>query len=392
MDLTLLPCPRSLRCHLPARLISGVGAVLFGIVSWHLVSAHLLIMMAETDMERFALEFLEVLLMIIPPILIMYFGYWTINRDIPRNCQWLLLQWVLIGLIGVVGVITALDVHRILLGHSLPNSLVVMELLIGAGIGSLLGFAVGNNRISSELRAEKIEDQRDAFLFLNHMLRHHILNSIQLIDGYTAQLENYDDPELRQLREIVQTRSHEITSLIQNIKTIVSTFTDTPQVEKLNLTAIVGSECHKARHVHEIAQIKVDLSKAVHVESNELISVVIRNLIDNAVQHNDQTTPLVHVTVKDKEQTARVRVSDNGPGISKDKAEEFLDPGGTGDRGTGLYLANRFVSQHGGQLMIEDNTPRGTVVTVELPKPSTQNGTRTFPHRANNNSDTCHTR
>jgi len=106
-----------------------------------------------------------------------------------------------------------IDVHRLLLGYPLQHSLVEMELLTGAGVGSLLGFAVGHNRASSELRAGTIEDQRDAFLLLNRLLRHHILNSMQLIDGDTARLADCDDPDLHQIHEVVRTRSQEVTSL-----------------------------------------------------------------------------------------------------------------------------------------------------------------------------------
>jgi two-component system OmpR family sensor kinase len=345
-------------------------------------------MIAETDAARFVIEFTEVVLMTVPATLLVYFGYRIRKRDISRDSQWLILQWVLAGMVGVVGVITALDVHRILLGYTLRDSLVVMELLTGSGIGSLLGFAIGNNRVSSKRRGETIENQRDAFLFLNRLLRHHILNSIQLVDGYTARLENYDDADLHQIREVVRTRSKEITGLIQNVQTIVSTFTDAPQLENLNLTAMVESECNKARQVHEKAEIEVDLPRAVYVASNELITVVISNLIDNAIQHNDQPTPRVQVTVKDSERTARVRISDNGPGISKDYAEQFQNTGKTGDRGIGLYLADRVVSQHGGQLLIENRSPRGTVVTVDLPKPTAQSQTRSNNPRSTTDMDT----
>lgn len=388
MELSQLHSNWSLPRELPALLISGVGAILVAIVSWHLMATHLQVMMAETDPTRLVLESVEAILLIVPPILIVYFGFWTSNRDIPRECLWRVLQWILAGLIGVVGVITALTIHRMLLGYPLRTSLVEMELLTGAGIGSLLGFAVGKHRASSELRAQTIKDQRDAFLFLNHLLRHHVLNSIQLIDGYSAQLKNYDDPTLRQVHEIVRTRSQEITSLIQNIQTIVSTFTDSPQRERVNLTAVVECECHKALQVHETAEIETDLPEAVYIQSNELLAVVIRNLIENAIQHTDQALPRVQVAVEDCDQTARVCISDNGPGISPDDADQFLNPGETGDRGTGLYLANRVISQQGGQLLIEDNTPRGTVVTVELPKPTAHIRNQGNESQSTNNQDT----
>lgn len=54
----------------------------------------------------------------------------------------------------------------------------------------------------------------------------------------------------------------------------------------------------------------------------------------------------------------------------------------------GLYLANRVVSQQGGQCLIEENSPHGTVVTVELPKLSAQSQNRSNEFRSISNSDT----
>lgn len=307
MDLTRPSVPWSRRQNFPAGLISVVGTVLLGIVSWHLLSTHIWVMLAETDPARFALEAIEAVLMTGPPLLLIYAGYWTSNRDVPRDGQWLLVQWVLVGLVSVSGVIAAITVHHVLLGDPVRNTLVEMELLTGAGVGCLLGFAVGNGRVESELRTATIEDQRDAFLFLNRLLRHHILNSIQIVDGYAARLDDYDDPELQQVHEIVRTRSQEITSFIRNIQVIVRTFTDDPSLEAVDLVAVVEAECDDARDVYEHAEIETDLPESIHVRSNESLAVVLRNLIDNAVQHNDQTTPRVRAEVSDRGRTVRLR-------------------------------------------------------------------------------------
>ncbi|HEX6199677.1 MAG TPA: ATP-binding protein, partial [Thermoanaerobaculia bacterium] len=67
---------------------------------------------------------------------------------------------------------------------------------------------------------------------------------------------------------------------------------------------------------------------------------------------------------------AELAVADTGRGIpdsAKDKL--FLPYYSTKGRGTGLGLAivHRIVSDHRGTIRVEDNAPRGTVFTVELP-------------------------
>jgi signal transduction histidine kinase len=92
----------------------------------------------------------------------------------------------------------------------------------------------------------------------------------------------------------------------------------------------------------------------------------------NAVEHNDKEEPRVEVTVQEDEETATVRVADNGPGIPDEKKETVFDQGATGRTsggvGFGLYYVEAMVSEYGGEVRVEDNTPEGTVFVMELPK------------------------
>jgi signal transduction histidine kinase len=66
----------------------------------------------------------------------------------------------------------------------------------------------------------------------------------------------------------------------------------------------------------------------------------------------------------------RVVVADNGPGIPAAEREKlFLPYYSTKQRGSGLGLAivRRIVAEHGGNIAVTDNTPRGTRFAIELP-------------------------
>jgi len=75
-----------------------------------------------------------------------------------------------------------------------------------------------------------------------------------------------------------------------------------------------------------------------------MLASVFRNLLNNAVQHNDTDAPEVTVTCEETDDRIRVRVADNGPGVpdaEKDeifgKGEKGLDSAGSG---IGLYLVS----------------------------------------------------
>jgi signal transduction histidine kinase len=99
---------------------------------------------------------------------------------------------------------------------------------------------------------------------------------------------------------------------------------------------------------------------------------VFKNLLENAVQHNDEGTPEVTVSCIEHPEIVRVKIADNGPGVPDDKkrtvfgkGEKGFDSSGTG---IGLYLVATLVEQFGGDVSIEDNDPKGSVFVVELPK------------------------
>lgn len=113
--------------------------------------------------------------------------------------------------------------------------------------------------------------------------------------------------------------------------------------------------------------------EAMMVRGNpELLRVLLRNLLDNAVKHTQPGT-LVQVGLTHEHGTACLSVSDNGPGIpeqERDKVlERFYRPLGTQASGSGLGLSivKRIAEVHDASLqMAPANEGRGLRVTVSF--------------------------
>ncbi|MBX2818330.1 MAG: PAS domain S-box protein [Rhodothermaceae bacterium] len=111
------------------------------------------------------------------------------------------------------------------------------------------------------------------------------------------------------------------------------------------------------------------------------ISRVIVNILENAfdamyTSRSGQVgtaSPLVQISTKQIGDFVEVRIRDNGPGITKEIQEHIFDPFYTTKptgKGTGLGLSLSYdiVTQgHGGQLTVENNTPRGATFIIRLP-------------------------
>ena len=95
------------------------------------------------------------------------------------------------------------------------------------------------------------------------------------------------------------------------------------------------------------------------------------NLVDNAIEAMNRSGIITVETQHDPAAAlVRLIVSDNGPGIPVAEREKLFMPYySTKGRGSGLGLAivRRIVAEHGGNIDLTDNSPRGTRFAVELP-------------------------
>jgi two-component system nitrogen regulation sensor histidine kinase NtrY len=108
----------------------------------------------------------------------------------------------------------------------------------------------------------------------------------------------------------------------------------------------------------------------VRLDPEQMRRVII-NLVDNAVEAMERRGNISVETQGDKpNHLVRIIVADNGPGIPASEREKlFLPYYSTKRRGSGLGLAivRRIIAEHGGNIDVGDNVPRGTRFTIELP-------------------------
>jgi two-component system, NtrC family, nitrogen regulation sensor histidine kinase NtrY len=101
------------------------------------------------------------------------------------------------------------------------------------------------------------------------------------------------------------------------------------------------------------------------------IKRAVLNLVDNAVEAVTASGGEVTVeTLRVLDNRVRIVVTDTGPGVPlEDRDKLFLPHFSTKVTGMGLGLpiVSEIVSEHGGTVSVEDNEPRGSRFTIELP-------------------------
>jgi signal transduction histidine kinase len=110
----------------------------------------------------------------------------------------------------------------------------------------------------------------------------------------------------------------------------------------------------------------------VTVTGNELFASAVRNILNNAVQHNNGEGHVdVSLVQHEEPGVAHLSVAADGPGVPDDRKEEIFGKGehGLADEGTGigLYLVHELVDNFSGDIWVEDTDPTGAVFAIEVP-------------------------
>jgi len=240
--------------------------------------------------------------------------------------------------------------------------------------GGLRGFLkVTRDMTERREREQQLEHERERLEFMNRIIRHNLLNGMNVVDARAELLSGHVDPETADHLETVQSRVQDMVDLIETMRSFMQVLTeeDGEQTEPVALDAVLSAEVEKARNAYDAASVAYDPAPDVFVVGNDLLPEVFENLLSNAVQHNDSPEPTVAVSARVDGDEAVVEVADDGPGIDEamrdaifEKGEKGFDSPGTG---FGLYLVRELVASYDGAIDVRNRPEGGAAFTVRLP-------------------------
>jgi len=202
---------------------------------------------------------------------------------------------------------------------------------------------------------------------------------MSVVTGWLDILAEHVDDEGIDSLERVQQASQRVIDLTEVAREYVEIVAneETLDLHPVSLDSAIQEEIAARREQYPDAEFTVtgDVPE-VDVQANKMLPSVFRNLLNNAIQHNDSETPRIDIEVERTDEYVTVSVADNGPGIPDvqketvfGKGEQGLESPGTG---IGLYLVQNLVDEFGGEVWIEDNVPTGAVVNVTFQRAETQ--------------------
>ena len=239
------------------------------------------------------------------------------------------------------------------------------------GDDAVLGYA----RDVTELKRYErtLEEQRDTLMLLNQVVRHDIRNQLVVVESYTELLaESLTDEQSRTYARTVIEAAKQAADITETAKDVTDVLLQVGvEQTPIPLRTELDRQVEQVRADQDRATVAVEgVIPDVTVMADDLLEAVFRNLLTNAVVHNDKGVAEVTVSAEATDDAVRVSVADNGPGIDDDHKEQIFQEGEkgleTGGTGIGLYLVKTLVDKYDGDVWVEDNDPTGSVFVVEL--------------------------
>ncbi|MFB6136394.1 MAG: PAS domain-containing protein [Halobacteriaceae archaeon] len=226
-----------------------------------------------------------------------------------------------------------------------------------------------------ERRERELEHERERLELMNRLIRHNLLNSLNVVDARLEMLSGRVDYEVDSHLQTARERTEEMIDLVETIRTLMNVVVEDndPELGAVPLDEVLTDQVHLAREAFPEAEFDLDARPGVEVVADELLEEAVENLLTNAVQHNDAEPPRVAVEVADVgDEAVTVTVSDNGPGVPEDVRADVFEKGSRGfespGTGFGLHLVHEIIDSYGGDVRVENGTGEygGATFTLTL--------------------------
>jgi len=229
----------------------------------------------------------------------------------------------------------------------------------GEAIDPVDGYALVLRDETSRIERKRVlEEQNEQLEIINQVVRHDIRNDMQIVRGVSEELDDHVDEPGEQYLETVVDSVDSVVELTRTVRGLTETIlNDEADLEPIPLRPTLKTEVNEVAASFDEADVSLGDVPDATVRANDMLGSVFRNLLQNAILHNDAATPRVRVSVEETPDSVVVSVIDNGPGISTDRRDRVFDRGERGrsssGSGLGLYLVQSLVGHYGGQVSIE---------------------------------------
>ncbi len=228
----------------------------------------------------------------------------------------------------------------------------------------------------------RLNEEKTRFLGMAaHDLRNPLMAIQMFSDFLMEDLSSYLSPDHLDFLKTIRTSSDFMRQIVEDFLTVSKIESGYLALNrlKIDLAGLIGDAVRlnaklAARHSVDI-RFETALSKLEIIVDDAKITQVMNNLLTNAVKFSPEAGTVLVSLSKDAK-TARITVTDSGPGIPAEDHEKIFRPfeqstvkDNRGEKGSGLGLAisQKIINAHGGGIHVKSSPGQGSSFEVCLP-------------------------
>lgn len=224
---------------------------------------------------------------------------------------------------------------------------------------------------------ESLSIKKDFLDNVSHEIKTPIHNITNIVSVLHEQWDSLTEEKKKELIQTLMNCNHRILNLCSNLLDLSKfrkgesslTFT------KSNIVKLINEIMHEYQHVDIPISLEssAKLRKVLQCDSDRILQVL-RNLVDNAIKYG-KNTPITISTVNYGNNSIKVTIADNGPGIPENELTRIFEPfeqssltktraGGTG---LGLAICKQIIEMHNGSIWVKNNNSGGASLYFIIP-------------------------
>jgi two-component system, OmpR family, sensor histidine kinase CiaH len=219
------------------------------------------------------------------------------------------------------------------------------------------------------------QEQQNFMMALTHELKTPI--AVTKLNLETLQKRKLEESQQQRLIQTTIQEANRLNSLCNNmlLSSQIEARAFKISTEEINCSQLVN-DCAQD-FVVRYPQIKMAtiIDKEIYTNGDQLLlQMAVNNLIDNAIKYSPKET-VITVQLSQQKNKIILQVKDEGTGIAAEEKKKVFNKfyrignaatKGAKGTGLGLYLTQKIVQQHNGNIFVTDNMPTGSIFTITL--------------------------
>ncbi len=226
---------------------------------------------------------------------------------------------------------------------------------------------------ASNIELRKINSELDNFVYrVSHDLRAPIASMLGLLN--LAKSDPNDELKRLYLDKVEQSAKLQDNFITEILDQSRNARLDVKK-EPIQFNKIINDTFDQLKYANPDDVIKKNLT--IHedvpfISDSWRLKVIMNNLLSNAIRYRNGREPVIDIDVKVDKKHAMIKIQDNGRGIGPEHIQKVYDMfyRATDDNagsGLGLYIVKETIIKLNGDIKIESQVGKGTLVTLDLP-------------------------